>query len=105
MNSKLIVRSSCYLLDNDLNKQFLPAASTLNVLSLRKHEVSNAVNVFSLLCQHKNDNFEFKVMNVIGTKNYMVSSTLKGVMESKDYSRINSMKFENVFLESFDNFL
>ena len=101
---KLIVRSSCFLLDIELKKRFLPAASILKVKDITKQSLMYyEVNRYFFSVEHKGEEWTFKVINVVGRQNFNVSASLYGVLGNRDFSKFNVMKFENVFLEEFPN--
>ena len=104
MKEKLIIRSSCFLLDTELKKRFLPAASILRVKDITTQSLKYyEVNRYFFSVEHKGDEWTFKVTNVMGSQNFNVSASLYGVLGTRDFSKSNVMKFENVFLEEFPN--
>ena len=102
MIEKLIIRSSCFLLDSELKKRFLPAASVLNIKDVTKQSLKYyEVNRYFFSVEHKGEEWTFKVTNVMGSQSFNVSASLYGVLGNRDFSKSNVMTFENVFLEEF----
>lgn len=99
---QLIVRSSCYLLDRDFNKRFLPAASVLKVKGVSKQVlVCYELDFYYFDVEYEGKEWTFKVTNAKGSKDFTVRVSLKGVLGSRDFSKSNVMNFESAFLEEF----
>ena len=71
MIEKLIIRSSCFLLDSELKKRFLPAASVLNIKDVTKQSLKYyEVNRYFFSVEHKGEEWTFKVTNVMGSQSF-----------------------------------